>query len=64
MTPSQVSALQWAGITPPAMGMRTTCPRCSPHRIKRDDPCLRIKVTDMGLHCICKHCRDEFEVPL
>lgn len=62
---SIITELQWRGITPPPAGRttaRTTCPVCSPYRVKRDEACARITITsDTSAKLFCYHCgADEF----
>jgi hypothetical protein len=47
--------LMWAGITPPS-GRKTTCPKCSPYREKRDEKCLGFWHTNTGIRVECYHC--------
>lgn len=57
MTPAVTEALLWRGITPPPYGSnRTTCPKCSHARTKRDQRCLLIKVIDGWVDWKCFHC--------
>ncbi len=56
LTPDEVTALQFAGVSPPVKGMRTTCPKCSHTRVKSDERCLVIKPRMWGLEVYCHHC--------
>ena len=49
-------ALQFAGITPPETGNRTTCPKCSHARRKAWERCLVIRPQDWGVEVFCYHC--------
>ena len=51
-------ALWQAGIQPPLTGStRTTCPICSPFRLKSREKCLRVHVVVGGAVKVnCKHC--------
>lgn len=49
-------ALQFAGITPPERGNRTTCPKCSPSRVKYFERCLKVTSRDWGMEVYCHHC--------
>jgi len=51
--------LIWAGITPPTVGHKTTCPECSNHRYKRDEKCLTIRTNPPS--ALCYHCQKEWE---
>lgn len=55
MTPL-VEALMFNGITPPARGRKTTCPKCSHTRTKADEPCLKIYPADGWVEWLCFHC--------
>ena len=35
---------------------RTRCPNCSPHRKKKNDPCLSVTVTNESILWMCHHC--------
>ena len=55
-----VTAMIWAGITPPAGGSRkTTCPLCSHTRAKPDQKCVSVYYDPPGAHC--HHCAKTWE---
>lgn len=37
---------------------RTPCPKCSPLRKKKKDPCLHVTVTSSEITFFCHHCQD------
>jgi len=53
------TALMFAGITPPASGNRTTCPKCSDTRKKSREKCMVIKPDEWGMAVYCHHCKYE-----
>ena len=58
MTPEHIDALMFNGITPPRPGsQKTTCPQCSPARVKRWEKCLRVVPEPCGVVTVsCYHC--------
>lgn len=56
VTPWHIEAMEWAGIAPPAMGHKTTCPECSDYRIKRSQRCLSVYTPHWGIAWRCHHC--------
>jgi RNase P subunit RPR2 len=56
MTPEIITELQWLGVSIAPGQSRTTCPHCSPYRLKQDERCLRIYARDDGVFVRCWHC--------
>ena len=56
-----IDDLIWAGIDPPKHGRKTTCPQCSPRRLKSDERCLGLFETGDGIRVECYHCGWEKE---
>lgn len=57
MTPDQLDAIMWSGITPPSgTGSKTTCPMCSHTRRKAREKCLRLSVDHGLIFASCYHC--------
>lgn len=56
-------ALMYAGQTPPPPGScKTTCPICSPRRVKHWERCMSVRPMGDVIEVYCWHCGYEREV--
>jgi len=44
------------GLSLKGADYREPCPKCSPNRHKKKDPCLHVTVTSGEVRCKCFHC--------